>query len=901
MNFLSYLRVELRRAFLSPKTWLVSILTLLTPLIGYGLYQPATQLAVTRSGEFIGNPTLAGAIGGVILFALLTLFELDRVHKSGTDRLTDTIVSPLTMYLTRMLSLLAAATATGLLTAIIYLPYTFYKVGYLFDWSTYFGCWFLIFLPALWIGCLLAAVFYQLTRRFDLSLVLVIAAAIPCFTQAMQFDFILRWINPDVPFLSDMFGNLLVLRMTAWSRLFWIAALAGLYIITNLCVRSYGQGACGSLRTNSKRVHKPVLGAVCVVLAVGLYVWQPFVSRAAPGIIDDETWYFIQDERSSPFSLVTTNTGIDTLIEPDLENGTLRGATTWHFGDPDNGRIVPQRPVDNPFKMYMQINKGLNVHSITVNGEPVKFYYIDDNIMDSKFVAFDMPYSSKIELAVEYSGHFVLWRSDAKSGLFGSAVTPQYLHLSSGSDTEFYGGSRGLPPNLWGGWIISSGFSQTPSGGLKRTFYNTLDVVLPADFMLMTYYHDVTMWDGKKYNVISKPFVVSENEGGSKTWRFDTTQNTPVDVFAADYLYERIEAEGMVIDFYYARKNQHVMEKYNVFRTLAEVYEYCTRIIAPQPPNNIVFIQNLGVREIEFSEDSLANQWKPVSGRGTMAYQLIQQWWLEMIFSPARDSAIEENVADIIEIIHGHTVRRHEWNINGITEYISYRFAKAQFGEEYAYANYVEVWQEKARDYYRDFYVRNPEHKSLLSQKNANLLTQQEQALLYYYAMPLKIWKAAQLIGGEDKMDALLAQLYKTAYENRKTNEMYDFLSEVSYEEWWIEIYAKIAEMNMELPPRTTGLTDSYLKWIFNIWAGHEKRPGSSEDYFELVKLKDIFAECGLEEDDWAAKVMQHFFDETRKLYREIVNPPSMYYTDFLRACGLTEEQLELTQEDLVR
>ena len=328
MGFFSYLRVEIRRVFLLPNTWMAMLLTLCAPLIGFfGFYQPVTQLSTTSSGLLIGNPTMAGAIAAAVLFALLTLFELDRVHKNHIDRLTDTIVSPLTMYLTRIISMLAAATLAGVLATGIYLPYTIIKMGHLFDWTTYLGCWLLVFLPALWIGCLMAAVFYQLTRRVDFSFVLILAGALLCFLPFSHYDFILRWINPDVPFLSDLFGNAQPLRMAFWNRAFWLAALVGLYIISWLCVRKYGKGMLGSFLFNGKRLYRPALGVVFIVLAVQLYVGQPFVSRAAPGY-DPDLLHFMRMERSS--SLPPAFSNVHTKIVPDLNNGTIKAFSTWN-------------------------------------------------------------------------------------------------------------------------------------------------------------------------------------------------------------------------------------------------------------------------------------------------------------------------------------------------------------------------------------------------------------------------------------------------------------------------------------------------------------------------------------------------------------------------------------------
>ncbi len=76
MNFFSYLRVEFNRIFHSKIVYLIMILTMLCPMAGYKLYN--NGIDGTLSGKFIGNPSIAGAVGGGILFAILTLLEFDR-------------------------------------------------------------------------------------------------------------------------------------------------------------------------------------------------------------------------------------------------------------------------------------------------------------------------------------------------------------------------------------------------------------------------------------------------------------------------------------------------------------------------------------------------------------------------------------------------------------------------------------------------------------------------------------------------------------------------------------------------------------------------------------------------------------------------------------------------------
>ena len=873
MNFLSYLRVELRRVFLSPSTRLVMVLSLIVPLIGFWLYKPTDQFGVTLTGQWLGNPVLAGSIGGVVLFTLLTLFELDKIHKNGTDRLTDTIVSPVIMCLTRVLSLLAAATATGLLASVIYLPYTLYKVGYLFDWGTYWGLWLVIFLPALWMGSLLAAVFYQITRRTDFSLLLVIVLIIPCFSDAMYYEFMLRWINPDVPFLSDMFGNTLIIRIMIRSRGFQMVTLLGLYILSLSCVRKYGKNLLGSFLHNSRRIYGPVLGTVALVLAVYLYTGQPFVSRSAPGL-NEEVFYRVSGTMGSDQALANRDARMYTFIKPDLGKGTLEGYTTWKFPN----------STDKP--IYMQINRGLKITSLTVNGEPVEFEYVDENIMDYKFVVFDVSHiDEKLEITAEYGGLPVVWRNNEKSGYLTSVISPQYFRIHA-----LYNEDVGLPPNLWAGYTIVTNPEPVTS---------ILEIVLPDNLVLLDNYIE-----GQLSQRLIKPQMVAENGDGTTTWRIGSASLNSVEIFAADYLYENIKmGDGNGINFYYARKNQRIMEKYNALETLKDIYDFCSRKIAAQAPRSMVYVQTPGPKEMEFSEHALANQWRPVSGQDTLAYQMILNWWSEMKFLPYREMWEGEDFVSIESTVieNVYMLRPREWSIQGITEYIAYRFAADMFGEEYAYATYVEFWKQKARDYYNNFYVRNPEYMELLSTRHTNRIAQMQQELRYLYTMPLKIWKAAELIGGQDKMMELLARLYKNSYTEAANPAMRKTpVIEMTYEEFWEFAIAQFIENDREPPTRKPGtVMDGYLEWMNALYSGHVERPPTKQEFKQLVNLDEIFAACGisLENKDWEAAIMSHWYEVILEWY-DAPGQPYFYYEDLLAACGLTDDQLKLTAKD---
>ena len=122
--------VELRRLVLSKFAWGAAILSLCAPLLGY--IAPLSNPNV-MTGQFIANPVLSGTFYGAVIWALLALVELNRVHRAGAGMLIDAVTSPISMAWVRVAAIITFAVAVWLLCALIYLPYTVVQLGFLFS------------------------------------------------------------------------------------------------------------------------------------------------------------------------------------------------------------------------------------------------------------------------------------------------------------------------------------------------------------------------------------------------------------------------------------------------------------------------------------------------------------------------------------------------------------------------------------------------------------------------------------------------------------------------------------------------------------------------------------------------------------------------------------------------
>ena len=263
--------LELGRLLKSRLTWLVLLLTVLSPAAGLVLYRPAA--ASTMLSTYLANPALAGGVVGGVLFGLLAVYELDRTERGRVSLLVDGTVSPLMMALVRL----------GL-TVVVWFPVSRQLIGSVFDGADYLLAYGLLMGLALWLSILAAASAYQFTRRVDLSLVLFTSFSALSLT-VWAGDWQLCWLNPCVWALSDDFSNLRIFRSVAYMRLTWLAALAGIWAVSYLCVRRYEKGLLGSLAQNARRAYRPAVALLLLIGSGAAYAAQPFVDHSNPDLM----------------------------------------------------------------------------------------------------------------------------------------------------------------------------------------------------------------------------------------------------------------------------------------------------------------------------------------------------------------------------------------------------------------------------------------------------------------------------------------------------------------------------------------------------------------------------------------------------------------------------------------
>ena len=690
--------LELGRLLRSRLTWLVMLLTVLGPVAGLHLYQPAVS---TMNSLYLANPAIAGGIAGGILFGLLAILELDRACRSRVDVLVDAVVSPLTAALTRLSALLTTAVLTTTLTMLVWLPISAGRIGAVFDLVDYVLAYLLFLGLALPLGVLAAASAYQFTRRADLSLV-VFAAFCGLSLTVWAENWQLCWLNPCVWALSDDFSNFRIYRSVAYMRLTWLAGLAGVWTLSYLCIRQYGKGALGSLARSIRRAYRPVIAVTLLACSGAAYAAQPMVDNSNP---DQTAMTFFE----IPYLDGVICTGRSAQVFPDVSAGTVRGKAGYSF---ENSSGQEQ-------KVALGVTPGYTISNVRANGETVPFSVGDYQEFNEALLEVTLPAEAQIELTMEYGG-FPREDQNLSDSQGSTEISGTYLQLENAA----------LSPRL---------LNVLPD----ENYYPTeMEITLPDTMTAIPF--------GS-----SRAEVVAEHEDGTRTWRWEDIGAGGI-LYAGDYIREDIQAGGMTIELYYGRKHQDIMTQANAADAVRDVVEYCAAhygTLSFGSGETLKLIQSRiagggyaagGASLLDESDFTAANLNRAEKGSGdseVMIHELVHQWWgLGNMFDiPEPDSP---------------------WSAEGLTVYTTYRIVKELYGEEYARTHYIDQWQQEVDDYYLNFYVRHPEYLEMLPEAERLRISNSLSGMRRYSEMPLKLLKAEQLVGGEDAMDQILHDLF---------------------------------------------------------------------------------------------------------------------------------------------
>ncbi|ACQ52246.1 hypothetical protein AGE29_02440 [Clostridium botulinum] len=730
MNFFSYLRVELNRIFHSKIVYLIMILTMLCPMAGYKLYNGG-MLDETLCGQFIGRPSIAGAVGGGILFAILTLLEFDRVHKYEIEGLTNSIVSPLLLNVGRLLTIGIAAIVTVSIASVLYYPYTVIKMGNVFDGYTYLNSFFLLMLPSVLLSILAASAFYQIFYRVDLSMAAFILLMLPNLIENLPIGNILHWIRPSVPAMSDYFSNTQVFRLMKHSRLFWFLIFGGLWLIGLLSVRCYGKRIFGSMRYNSRKVYIPLIAVAMIGGGCYAFINQPDVFLISKeGILEiiNNDSEDSSDKVNKEIQLLNS----DLKISFDGSKGSLSGKAVYSLENLSSSKQ----------ECRFTINPGYTIHKIVVNDKKVTFKKLE-NIRNN--IIFNVPKEKNIKLTIEYEGRpkILYFLSDS---ILDTNISDKYIDLKSG-----------FIPNIK---VANS----------KNNSELTCQLTMPAGLIPVVDPSQKDENDETVANLTGDTTLLLE-DGDKKTWLVHL-KGTRLSLMAGGYVMKQLGNEEMPIKFYYSSKHEDTMKNMSAEKVMKDTIDYCishygklNNVAKNSPlkivektalfPGGLAYPNYSTIGEFCFNDENLSDKSKGASSAETLAHELAHQWW------------------------GVHTVgsggNNRNWSAEGLAVYTTYRVAKKTHGEEYAKKNYVDIWRARVKENNNNFYTRHPEYLKILPQRYVRDIDDNDRVLRQYSKLPLQILKASKLVGGEDKMDEILAKLYKNKSKTQITWQ--DFLN----------------------------------------------------------------------------------------------------------------------------
>ncbi|AUM91746.1 M1 family metallopeptidase [Clostridium botulinum] len=730
MNFFSYLRVELNRIFHSKIVYLIMILTMLCPMTGYKLYNDG-MLNETLCGKFIGNPSIAGAVGGGILFAILTLLEFSRVHKYEIEELTNSIVSPLVLNVERLLTIGIVATVTVSITSVLYYPYTVIKMGNVFDGYTYLNSFFLLMLPSILLSILAASALYQIFYRVDLSMAAFILLMLPNLIENLPIGNILHWIRPSVPAMSDYFSNTQIFRLMKHNRLFWLLIFGGLWLIGLLSVRCYGKRIFGSMLYNSRKVYIPLIAVAIIGGGCYAFINQPDVFLVSKeGIMEMINSGSKDSSNKVNKEIQLLNSDLKILF--DGSKGSLSGKAVYSLENLSNSKQ----------ECRFTINPGYDIHQIIVNDKKVTFKKLKD-IRNN--IIFNVPKEKNIRLTIEYEGRpkVLYFLSDF---MLDTNISDKYIDLN-----------KDFIPNIK---VANS----------KNNSEFTCQLTMPAGLMPVVNPAQEDESGEAIANLTGDTTLLLE-DGYKKTWLVHL-KGTRLSLMAGDYVMKQLGNEEMPIKFYYSSKHEDTMKNMSAEKVMKDTIDYCinhygklNNVSKNSPlkivektalfPGGLALSNYSTMGEFCFNDENLSDKSKGASAAEILAHELAHQWW------------------------GVHTVgsggNNRNWSAEGLAVYTTYRVAKKTHGEEYAKKNYVDIWKARVKENNNNFYTRHPEYLKILPQRYVRDIDGSDRVLRQYSKLPLQILKASKLVGGEDKMDEILAKLYKNKSKTRITWQ--DFLN----------------------------------------------------------------------------------------------------------------------------
>ncbi len=447
--------------------------------------------------------------------------------------------------------------------------------------------------------------------------------------------------------------------------------------------------------------------AIFVTGGILLWKFQPFIDHGPNDYIySDLAWDIDDANRIS---------AIQYSLDLNPATGTLSGKAEYDIQVPYRGEDI------------LHLNPGYMITKMTYDGEDVPFRTVDDDINGERTTYFELPERLfQKTLVIEYSG-FPTQGKYWSGSMVRDTIDRDYISLSSVA----------IVPTL-------------------ENYYTGVDKAAMAD---ITIPDNLTPFLN---HALMKDSV--DNGDGTRTWRAMCPKYIG-DLTAGYYTIDNFQIGDLEVDFAYGTAYEAIVRENDIQQTIIDILTYGSEHYGElfSADNNHLLLRQESAMygggyalhgvstwfETVLAPDTLSDTNKGASATEVFIHEMLHQWWGGLGLS---------------------CVQEELWSSEGITVYSTYRLVKEKYGELYARQYYVDAWKEAVDHQNRSFYNRHPEYLELLPKLYQSQIQDSDRTTNWYCRMPLMILKAEELVGGEDKMDEILHQMYMARenynYEN---------------------------------------------------------------------------------------------------------------------------------------
>lgn len=716
MGFLQSVNSEVKKLFRSRLLYTLMFVTLLAPAAGMFVHYGINSYNL--ASVYILAPAKAGSLAGVLIFPLFAIYELDRAKRSHTLDILEALTDMQTLYVSKVTAITFAAAVAGVVTSIVYLPYTALSLGVSFDLGLYLASYTGITLMGLVCGVLSASGFYLISRRLDASIVLF---AVWVFLGLnIRNNYLMHWIDTNIKVYSDYFGNAAALRVMVWNRLFALLVSDFVFLLGILCTRRYSKSIFFSLRYHLKKAGIVACVMAVVLGAASVYLYEPLFDNSKDMqmklVTDEESGTTmavstIENETNDSLSLVDT----DFDVKVSTPSASLNGRARYQI---HNSSGKPQQ-------MNFQMQPGHSIHSLLINDEPSSCQSLGQGCLGGEEYVVDIPADSESTMEITYSGR--IEESRLMQDSFGTRVISEELVVLGG---------QALIPDLK---------INTKSNLL------TGHITLPSGLVPVS---------------TGNPARLVEEDEKTATWEI-LTKGSVMQVLASHYEVETFEAGGIDIEFYYHKDHREAVLKLDAADVIRDAVDFYTDMLGSLPYTNVPLkivenpaallggnaagnICNIG--ESIFSPEGFANsEFEGTNGAEVLAHEICHQWW-------------------------GVTARFKQqmpWTPEGLTVFTTYKFLAHRYCQEFAQKTCVDSWKYSVNSLKNNFYFNHPEYYKIVPSRYLFNILSMNNGIVMYGQMSMQIYKAEQLLG-EDEFAAALAKLYR---RNKNDLSYEDFLN----------------------------------------------------------------------------------------------------------------------------